>query len=432
MTDFLSVQEAMNKGSGKVAVRGWVYRERGSSKVKFIILRDSTNTIQCVIKRDTIGEDKYAIADKIQLETSIIIKGSIKEDPRAPTGYEIAVEDFEVIGNSSEFPMNKDQNPEFLLDNRHLWLRSQHLTAVMKIRSTIIGAIHEFFRSKGFHEFNAPILQPNQCEGGSTLFEVKYYNDKTYLSQSWQLYAEAGIFALDKIYNVSPTFRAERSKTSRHLSEFWMAEMEAAWFNLQDISETAKEELKFIIKKVLETNLRELKILERDISKLKVCLEKPFPTITYTEALKLLKEKCKMDVEWGKDLRTIEEEELMTLFDVPVVVTNYPKEIMAFYKPADPKDPKTALCFDMLAPEKYGEIVGGSQRETDSKEIEKYLARDGENPENYAWYLDLRKYGSVPHGGYGLGVERVVAWICKLDNIKDAIPFPRTMLRWKP
>lgn len=428
----MTIQEAMNKGSGTIAIRGWVYRERGSSKVKFIVLRDSTNTIQCVIKRDAIGEEKYAVADKIQLETSMIIKGNIKEDPRAPTGYEIAVEDFEVMGNSFEFPMNKDQNPEFLLDNRHLWLRSQHLTAVMKIRSTIIGAIHEFFRSKGFHEFNAPILQPNQCEGGSTLFEVKYYNDKTYLSQSWQLYAEAGIFALDKIYNVSPTFRAERSKTSRHLSEFWMAEMEAAWYNLHDVSETAKEELKYIIKKVLETNQRELKIVNRDISKLQLCLEKPFPTITYTEALKLLKEKCNMDVEWGKDLRTIEEEEIMTLFDVPVVVTNYPKEIMAFYKPCDPKDPKTALCFDMLAPEKYGEIVGGSQRETDMNEIKKYLERDGENPENYAWYLDLRRYGSVPHAGYGLGVERVVAWICKLDNIKDAIPFPRTMLRWKP
>ncbi len=430
--EFTTIQEAMNKGSGKVAIRGWVYRERGSSKVKFIVLRDSTNIIQCVIKREPVGEEKYVIADKIQIETSMAITGIINPDPRAPTGFEIQVDDFEVIGNSLEFPMNKDQNPEFLLDNRHLWLRSQHLTAIMKIRSTIIGAIHEFFRSKGFHEFNAPILQPNQCEGGSTLFEVKYYNDKTYLSQSWQLYAEAGIFALDKIYNVSPTFRAERSKTSRHLSEFWMAEMEAAWYNLHDISETAKEELKYIIKKVIETNQRELKILNRDISKLQVCLEKPFPTITYTEAVRLLKEKCHIDIEWGKDLRTIEEEELMTLFDVPVVVTHYPKEIMAFYKPSDPYDPKTALCFDMLAPEKYGEIVGGSQRETDMNEIKKYLERDGENPENYAWYLDLRKYGSIPHAGYGLGVERVVAWICKLDNIKDAIPFPRTMLRWKP
>ncbi len=326
----------------------------------------------------------------------------------------------------------KDQSPEFLLDQRHLWIRSQKLTSVLKVRSTIVGAIHKFFRDQGYYEFDAPILQPNQCEGGSTLFEVKYYDNKTYLSQSWQLYAESAIFALEKIYNMGPTFRAERSKTSRHLSEFWMAEMEAAWLDLHDITEIAKDEVKFILKEVLKNNKRELKIIGQDVKKLEKIFKSDFPTITYTEALKILKEKAKMDISWGKDLRTIEEDELMKHFDTPIVVTNYPIEIMAFYKPKDSKDPKTALCFDMIAPEGYGEIVGGSQRSTDIQEMIKRLKEMGENIDNYQWYFDLRRYGSIIHSGYGLGVERIVAWICGIDNIKDAIPFPRTILRFKP
>ncbi|MCM2325992.1 MAG: asparagine--tRNA ligase, partial [Candidatus Woesearchaeota archaeon] len=257
------------------------------------------------------------------------------------------------------------------------------------------------------------------------------------LSQSWQLYAEAGIFALGKIYNMSPTFRSEKSKTSRHLAEFWMAEMESSWMGLDECAQVAKDEIKFIVKKVLENNEKDLKVLERDISKLMPTVEKDIPTVTYTEVLRLLKEKKGMEVEWGKDLRTIEEEKVMELFDTPVIVTEYPKEIMAFYKQRKLPRPKeapddVALCFDMLAPEAYGEIVGGSQRDTDIKELMTYLEKQGENPQMYEWYLDLRRYGSVPHSGYGLGVERVVRWICGLENIKDAIPFPRTLLRKAP
>ncbi|MBT4540013.1 asparagine--tRNA ligase [Candidatus Woesearchaeota archaeon] len=432
MTKFQQIQEAMDQGSGKVAVRGWIYRERGSSKLKFVVLRDSTNIIQCVIDKSVVGEDKFQIIKKAQIETSMTIFGEIKKEERAPSGYEIHVKDFEVIGTCDTFPIGRDQSPEFLLDNRHLWLRSRRMTAILKIRSTYVQAREEFFKTKGFWRFDAPILQPNQCEGGSTLFEVKYYKAKTFLSQSWQLYAEAGVFALEKIYNMGPTFRAEKSKTSRHLSEFWMAEAEAAWYDLHDITELAKEELKFCLKKVLEERKPELEILERDIKKLEVAAKKKWPTIKYREALKVLKDKANMDVPFGKDLRTIEEEKIMEHFDTPVVVTHYPKEVMAFYKPRDPEVSDEALCFDMLAPEGYGEIVGGSQRDTDIKAIEKCLKDEGEDPANYKFYFDLRKYGSVPHSGYGVGVERVVAWMCGIDNIKDAIPFPRTMIRWSP
>ncbi|MBT7902814.1 asparagine--tRNA ligase [Candidatus Woesearchaeota archaeon] len=422
----------MEQGSGKVAIRGWVHRERKSSKLKFIVLRDSSNIIQCVIEKEIIGEEKFLTVKKTQVETSMKIYGEIKKEERAPTGYELHVSDFEIVGECDTFPISRDQSIEFLADNRHLWLRSRKMTAIMKIRSTYIQAREEFFKNKKFWRFDAPILQPSQCEGGSTLFEVKFYKEKTFLSQTWQLFAEAGIFSLEKIYNMGPTFRAEKSKTSRHLSEFWMAETEVAWANLQDISELAKEELKYCLKQVLAERQEELKILERDVGKLNIASNKEWPTIKYREALKILKEKSEMEVSFGKDLRTIEEEKIMEHFDTPVVVTHYPKEVMAFYKPKDPDFPDEALCFDMLAPEGYGEIVGGSQRDTDMEEIKKALERDGEDLENYKFYLDLRKYGSVPHSGYGVGIERVITWICGLDNVKDAIAFPRTMTRWTP
>lgn len=429
---FKTIKEAEKQKTGKVSLRGWIHRERGSSKMKFIVLRDHTGTIQCVVEKDKIGEEVFAIADKLQVEASIEIHGAIKEDKRAPTGFEVAVDDIKVVGDCDTFPITKDQSPEFLLDKRHLWLRSQKMTAIMKVRSSYIQARQEFFKKEGFFQFDPPILQPSQCEGGSTLFEVKYYKDKTYLSQSWQLYAEAAVFALGKIYDHAPTFRAEKSKTSRHLSEFWMAEMEAAWMDLKEVSEFAKKELKHCINKVIEEREEDLKFLGQDIAKLKKIVEKPWPTIKYREVLKTLKEKSKMDVKFGKDLRTIEEDEIMKHFDTPIVVTHYPKEIMAFYKPPDPESKDEALCFDMLAPEGYGEIVGGSQRSTDIEEMKKSLQKEGEDISHYEWYFDLRRYGSVPHSGYGVGVERVIAWICRLDNIKDAIAFPRTMLRFKP
>ena len=415
-----------------VNIRGWIYRTRSSGNIIFMTIRDVTGILQATVIKGKLPDAQFENAKKALIESSLELTGTVKEDPRAPGGYELQITDLQIIHLADPFPIVKDQSPEFLLDQRHLWIRSRKLTSVMKIRSTIVGAIHQFFREQGFYEFDAPILQPNQCEGGSTLFEVKYYKNKTYLSQSWQLYAEAGIFSLEKIYNMGPTFRAEKSKTSRHLSEFWMAEMEAAWMDLNDIIEIGKEEIRFILKKVIDNHKDDLTLLQQDITKLKQISESDFPTITYDEALNILNEKEHMDITWGKDLRTLEENKLTNHFDTPVVVTHYPVEIMGFYKPRDPKNPKTALCFDMIAPEGYGEIIGGSQRSIDVKDMIQRLKAMGENVENYNWYFDLRRYGSVPHAGYGLGVERVVAWICHLDNIKDTIPFPRTLLRFKP
>ncbi|MCX6817609.1 MAG: asparagine--tRNA ligase [Candidatus Aenigmarchaeota archaeon] len=422
--------DKLSQSIGKtIEIKGWVYRMRESKDIIFIVVRDSNDVVQCTIKSDNKDFEK---AKSLTMESSVIIKGSVVEDKRAPTGFELKISSLEPVHIAERYPITKDQSPEFLMDVRHLWLRSRQLTAAMKVRHTVVGAIHKFFRDRGYYEFDPPIFQPSQCEGGATLFQVKYFDDVTYLSQSWQLYAEAAVFALEKVYDMSPTFRAERSKTSRHLAEFWMAEMEAAWMELHEVTEVAKDEVRFIIQEVLKHNKKELEILGQDVKKLEEMVKKPFPTITYTQALEILSKKESQKMEWGKDLRTIEEDLLMKHFDTPVVVTNYPKEIMAFYKPRDPKDPKTALCFDMLAPEGYGEIIGGSQRDTDIKALSESLKKMGEKPENYGWYLDLRRYGSVPHSGYGLGVERVVAWLCKLENIKDAIAFPRTQRRFKP
>ena len=420
------------KTNKTIHLRGWIFRTRSSGNIVFTVIRDVTGTLQATVKKGNLPDKEFEDAKKTLIESSVELKGIVKEDKRAPGGYELQVTGFNVVNSAEPFPIVKDQSPEFLLDQRHLWIRSQKLTSILKIRSTVVGAIHKFFRDGGYYEFDAPVLQPNQCEGGSTLFEVKYYKDKTYLSQSWQLYAEAAVFSLEKIYNMGPTFRAEKSKTSRHLSEFWMAEMEAAWTDLHDVTEVAKDEVRFILNEVLKENKRELNILGQDIKKLQRIAKSEFPTITYTEAIDILNKKENMNIKWGKDLRTLEENKLMNHFETPVVVTHYPVEIMAFYKPRDPNNPKTALCFDMISPEGYGEIVGGSQRSLDIEDMKQRLKESGEKTKNYEWYFDLRRYGSIPHAGYGLGVERLVAWICGIDNIKDSIPFPRTLLRFRP
>ncbi|MHA1915612.1 MAG: asparagine--tRNA ligase [Promethearchaeota archaeon] len=428
---YLTIEEALKIGSTFVNLRGWVYRERKSNKFVFIVLRDGSDIIQCVISKNKDPE-LFEKAAKLTIESSLMVSGELKKDDRAPTGYEVSVTDLEIIQIADPFPITEYQSPELLYDNRHLWLRSRKLTAILKIRHTIVGAIHEFFRNRGYFEFDAPIFQPSMSEGGSTLFEVKYFKDTVYLSQSWQLYAEAGIFSLGRIYNMGPTFRAEKSKTSRHLSEFWMAEMEAAFMQLDEITEVAKDEIRFIIQQVLSNNKKELEILERDISLLETYAKVEYPTIKYAEALEILNNNYNMNVPWGKDLRTIEEEKIAEHFKVPVVVTHYPTEIMGFYKPPSEENSKEALCFDMLAPEGYCEIIGGSERSLLVDNMKERLTAEGEDPETYAWYFDLRRYGSVPHSGYGVGVERVISWICGLDNIKDAIPFPRTMLRKSP
>ena len=432
MQRYQKISAALKKKEGdNVKIRGWIYRSRSSGKLAFVSVRDASGIIQVIAEKEMLTDEDFEGAQTALIESSVEIEGKIRIDKRAPGGKEIHATKFHVISFAEEFPISKDYSTEFLLEKRHLWLRSRKLTTVMKIRSTLVGTIHEFFRGKDFYEFHPPILQPSQCEGGATLFEVEYYGDKTYLSQSWQLYAEAAIFALEMIYDVSPTFRAERSKTSRHLCELWMAEMEAAWFNLDEVTEFAKEEIKFIIKKIVEKHGEDLQALGRNPEVLREMLLKPWPTLKYREALKLLK-KSGIDVPFGKDLRTIEDQKLMEHFDTPVVITHDPKEIMAFYKPRDAQHPDEALCFDMIAPEGYGEIVGGSQRSTDINELMDSLKEQGEDISNYEWYLDLRRYGSVSHAGYGVGVERLLAWVCKLDNIKDAIPFPRTLNRKYP
>jgi len=428
---YTTIEEALKQGHTQVNLRGWVYRERKSNKFVFLVIRDESDIIQCVISKDK-NPKVFDNTDKLTIESSVRISGELKKDDRAPTGYEVSVSDLEIVQIAEPFPITEHQSPELLYDNRHLWIRSRKLNAILKIRHTVVGAIHEFFRSQGYYEFDAPIFQPSQSEGGATLFEVKYFDDITYLSQTWQLYAEAGIFSLGKIYNMGPTFRAEKSKTSRHLSEFWMAEMEAAWMQLDEVTEVAKDEIRFIVKQVLKHNRKELEILERDIKLLEHYAEVEYPTIKYSEALKILNSKYKMNIAWGKDLRTIEEEKIADHFKVPVVVTHYPTEIMGFYKPPSEENPKEALCFDMLAPEGYCEIVGGSERSLLVDNMIERLEADGEDPKNYEWYFELRRYGSVPHSGYGVGVERVVMWLCGIDNIKDAIPFPRTMNRKAP
>jgi len=429
--NFISIEEAIKKKKGKVALRGWVYRERGSNQLKFIVLRDSTDIIQCVVDKYKISEKEWNESNKLLIESSIELEGNIKEDKRAPTGYEIKVSKLKVIHFAEKYPITKDQSIELLADNRHLWIRSRNMVAILKIRSTVFGAIHECFRRKGYYEFHSPIIIPGGAEEGPTLFEIKYFNEKMYLAQTWQLYAEAAMFGLERIYTIAPSFRAEKSKTSRHLTEYWHAEVEVAWFNLYDLMDLAEDLIKFIVKKVLSENKKELKILERDIKKLEPILSKKFPRMTYTEALEILKKKG-MKVEWGKDLRTTEEEELIKNFDVPTFVTHYPKEAMAFYKPRDPKNIKTAICFDLIGPEGNGELIGGSERDIDINELIKTLKNKGEDVKDYEYYLDTRKYGSIPHAGFGMGVERIVKWICGLDNIKDAIGFPRTMTRFKP
>jgi asparaginyl-tRNA synthetase len=430
--NFISIREAIKKGNGKVAVRGWIYRERGSNKMKFIVLRDSSDIIQCVLERQNF-EGQWSEIDKLKVESSVEIHGEIKEDKRAPTGYEISADEINIVQIAEDFPINKDLNEELLGDRRHLWLRSRKMTSILKIRSTVFGAIHEYFKSNGFYEYQSPIFQAVQAEGGATLFNVDYFGKKgVFLAQTWQLYAEPAIFALEKIYTIAPCFRAEESKTSRHLTEFWMNEMEVAWADFKDIQDYGEGLLKHIVKKVLEENKEELKILERDIKKLEPTVKKKFVRITYDEALKLLSTKFKLKIPWGKDLRTIEEDKLSTLYDTPVIVTNYPKEVKAFYMKETEGNPKVVNGCDFIAPEGYGEIIGGSEREADPDKIKKRLIEMGEKPEQYSFYLDTRKYGSVPHGGFGMGVERVISWICGLTTIKDAIPFPRTMSRVSP
>ena len=415
-----------------VTLRGWLYNKRSSGKVKFLILRDGSGYLQCVVFKGNVSEDKFSLAETFGQEASFEVTGKIKVEPRAVGGYEMDVTDVNLISNSVDFPITpKEHGIEFLIDNRHLWLRSKRQVAIMKIRHRIVKAIRDFFDQKGFVLFDPPIITPNACEGTSTLFEFDYFDlGKAYLTQSGQLYAEAGAMAFGKVYTFGPTFRAEKSKTRRHLTEFWMVEPEMAFYNLDDDMDLAEEFLEYIVQSVLKDRKEELMVLERDLSKLE-CIKRPFPRISYDEATQILKDNG-IDFEWGNDLGANDETVISNKYDRPVMVHRYPSEVKAFYMKRDPNNEKVALAVDVLAPEGYGEIIGGSQREDN---LDLLLGRIKEHnlPQSFfEWYLDLRRFGSVPHSGFGLGLERTVTWICGLEHLRETIPFPRMIYRNTP
>lgn len=416
----------------EVTLKGWLYNKRSSGKIKFLILRDGSGYTQCVVVKNNVSDEVFEIADKITQESSFEVKGKVREESRAIGGYELDVIDLKLISLSQDYPITpKEHGIEFLMDNRHLWVRSKKQVAILKIRHRIVKAIRDFFDSHGFTLFDPPIITPNACEGTSTLFEMDYFDlGKAYLTQSGQLYAESGAMALGKVYSFGPTFRAEKSKTRRHLTEFWMVEPEMAFYDLNDNMDLAEEFLEYVVQTVLEDKKEELKELERDTSKLEKVV-RPFPRITYDEAVEILK-KNGVDFQWGNDFGGGDETIISEQFDRPVMVHHYPAEVKAFYMKRDPENPKLALAVDVLAPEGYGEIIGGSQREDDLNLLIERIKEHNLPQEYFEWYLDLRRYGSVPHSGFGLGLERTVSWICGLEHLREAIPFPRMIYRNTP
>lgn len=414
-----------------VTLNGWLYNKRSSGKLLFLLVRDGTSVIQATVYKPGVSQETFDTADKLTQEASLSVKGKIKKDERAPGGYELQVTDVKLIGPSVDFPITpKEHGPEFLMDYRHLWLRSKNQHAILRVRHTIIKAIRDFFDGRGFTLVDTPIFTPAACEGTSTLFETDYFDSKAYLTQSGQLYAEAGALALGKVYCFGPTFRAEKSKTRRHLTEFWMVEPEVAFNDLKDNMELAEDFIEYIVQTVLKTRAEELKTIGRDTSKLEK-VKAPFPKIHYNEAVKILEE-AGLKFEYGNDFGAPDETVISEKFDRPVIVHHYPSAIKAFYMKRDPAEPDKALAMDILAPEGYGEIIGGSQREDDYEALVSRIKEHNLPMEAFDWYLDLRKYGSVPHAGFGLGVERTVAWICGLQHVRETIPFARMIHRLKP
>jgi asparaginyl-tRNA synthetase len=437
--DLIRENNLVNK---EITLKGWVWNIRSSGKIKFVILRDGTGFIQLVIEKNNVDENIFEMIEKLTQESVIEVKGIVVENSKlkfdknkpnfnvAFIGYEIIVKDLKVLYKTQDYPITpKEHGIDFLLDNRHLWIRSSKQFAILRIRNTVKNSIREFLNKEGFIEFDSPILTPSACEGTTTLFEIDYFGDKMYLSQSGQLYVEAGALAFNKVYCFGPTFRAEKSKTRRHLMEFWMVEPEMAFATLEDIIYLSQNMISYIVSKVLEDNLYELLILERDISKLEN-IRPPFYRITYREAVELLNSKG-ISFEFGQDFGAHEETVISESFDKPVIITNYPKSIKPFYMKLDDSK-EFVLNMDILAPEGYGEIVGGSQREDDYETLLKRMQEENITIKDYQWYLDLRKYGTVKHAGFGLGIERTVAWICKLDHVRQTIPFPRMLYRYYP
>jgi len=416
----------------EITIKGWLYNKRSSGKIRFVIVRDGTGILQCVMMKGIIPEEIFNQFDSLTQESSLAAHGKIKKDDRAPGGFEMELSKVEIIQIAKEYPITpKEHGVDFLMDLRHLWLRSSRQHAILRVRHQIIKAIREFFDNRGFVLMDAPIFTPAACEGTSTLFETDYFDlGKAYLTQSGQLYGEAGAMAHGKVYVFGPTFRAEKSKTRRHLTEFWMVEPEVAFNDLNDNMELAEEFLEHIVGSVLKYRSAELKTLERNIKFLEN-VKKPFPKISYTEAVDILK-KHGVDFEWGNDFGGADETVISEQFDRPVIVHRYPTKVKAFYMKRDPQNQNLALAMDVLAPEGYGEIIGGSQREDDYDLLLGRLKEHNLPQSAFEWYLDLRRYGSVPHSGFGLGIERTVGWICGLDHVRETIPFPRMIYRLNP
>jgi asparaginyl-tRNA synthetase len=437
----ISISEAARHENETVEIAGWLYNLRKSGKIVFPILRDGTGLMQCVAVKSQLeaqgaaGAQTFETLKNLTQESSLILRGKVRAEQRAPGGFEMDVESVEVIQRVSEddpYPITpKDHGVEFLMDRRHLWLRSSRQHAILRVRHEIIKAVRDYFDSHGFTLVDTPIFTPAACEGTTTLFEINYFDDdKAYLTQSGQLYNEATAMAFGKVYTFGPTFRAEKSKTRRHLTEFWMVEPEMAYADLEDVKRVAEEMILFVVGRVLENRRPELKTLERDVSKLEA-VQGPFPRLSYDDAVKILQDQGS-EIQWGGDFGGGDETILTQQFDKPVMVDRYPSAIKAFYMQPDPDRPEVALGVDVLAPEGYGEIIGGGQRVHDPELLLRRIQEHDLPREAFEWYIDLRKYGTVPHGGFGMGIERCVAWICGLEHVRETIAFPRMLNRLRP
>jgi asparaginyl-tRNA synthetase len=423
-----------------VTLRGWLYNLRESGKLLFPQFRDGSGVIQGVVPKNAVTPEVFETIKTLTQESSVIVEGKVRADKRAPGGYELDVMNVQVVQRvpeSDPYPITpKEHGVEFLMEHRHLWVRSQRQASILRVRADIIKAVRDFFDERGFTLTDPPILTPAACEGTSTLFPVDYFEEQAYLTQSGQLYIEATAMALGKVYSFGPTFRAEKSKTRRHLTEFWMVEPEIAYAELDDLMDLAEGLISFVVKRCLERRRADLQAIGRDLSKLEK-IEPPFPRISYDDAVKNLQEgyakgALETKFEWGGDLGSPDETYLSAQFDRPVMVHRYPAKVKAFYMEPDPQRPELALCVDVLAPEGYGEIIGGSQRMASHELLVQRIHEHGLPEEAFKWYLDLRKYGSVPHSGFGMGIERAVAWICGLEHVRETIPFPRMLNRLYP
>ncbi len=415
-----------------VTVRGWLHNRRSSGKIHFLTVRDGTGFIQCVMSKQAVGDEAFKRADHLAQETALVVHGTARADQRAPGGVEIDVTGLEIVSEAQNYPITpKEHGVDYLMDRRHLWIRAPRQQAILRIRHEVINGVRDFFNARGFILADTPIFTPAACEGTTTLFPVQYFEEETaFLTQSGQLYNEANAMALGRVYCFGPTFRAEKSKTRRHLTEFWMVEPEVAYATLDDVMDLAEGLVVSVVQRVLERRRPELKTLERDTSKLEQ-VQAPFPRVSYDEAAAILKEKG-LPFEWGGDFGAPDETALSEQFDRPICVHRYPSAVKAFYMKPDPQRPDVALCVDVLAPEGYGEIIGGGQRVDDYDLLLQRIKEHNLPQEAFEWYLDLRRYGSVPHGGFGMGIERVVSWICGLDHLREAIPYPRMLYRIYP